>query len=86
MRIRFYRGPMNGKVKKFPTSKGNNVIKVAIPNTKPNWVDVPVDVFTGDIPFTAHKMYNEYYYRKTQHTHPDGSVYFEWDQPKGTKF
>lgn len=25
-------------------------------------------------------------YRRTNHTHPDGSVYFEWDQPRGTKF
>lgn len=25
-------------------------------------------------------------YVRTNHTHPDGSVYFEWDKPKGTKF
>ena len=25
-------------------------------------------------------------YVRTNHTHPDGSIYFEWDKPKGTKF
>jgi hypothetical protein len=25
-------------------------------------------------------------YVRTNHTHPDGSVYFEWDKPKGTKY
>jgi hypothetical protein len=24
-------------------------------------------------------------YVRTNHTHPDGSVYFEWDKPRGTK-
>lgn len=28
----------------------------------------------------------KHHYRRTNHTHPDGSVYFEWDQPRGTKF
>lgn len=84
MKARFYRGPWDGKIKTVPDH--SYTWKVAIANTKPGWMDFPTDGYIGpDTIFPTHKMYNEYIYRRTNHTHPDGSVFFEWDQKKGSR-
>lgn len=83
MKARFYRGPWDGKVKSLAPDTYN--LRVSIPNTKPAWLGVGVDVYLDPDVLPIHKMYNVYIYRRTRHTHPDGSVFFEWDKPKGSK-
>jgi hypothetical protein len=76
VRIRFYRGPMDGKVHEgrddCTVVTVSNMPALAFQNVQPGDYNAPVN------------MKNTNYYR-TPHTHPDGSVFFEWGQPKGTR-
>ena len=80
MKVRFYRGPMDGKVREARDDM--SVIQVQYtPKAKEKYrywnpADnyAPVEVWAQST-----------LYRRTRFVHPDGSVFFEWDKPKGTK-
>lgn len=73
MKVRLYRGPADGKIIDIaPTETSWMIRQLADP--KRLYADDLSDVKTVDA-----------LYVRTKHTHPDGSVYFEWDKPKGTK-
>jgi hypothetical protein len=74
MKVRFYRGPWDGKVKHMADHMID--VRVAVPIN--NYVASSVTSPTAPITI------NQTRYVRTKHTHPDGSVYFEWDQPRGT--
>ena len=77
MKARFYRGPWDGKVRAIADDQ--YLIVVAVDNRKNIPYDWTPPSYVGDLSIRKH------IYRKTRHTHPDGSVFFEWDQPKGSK-
>jgi len=76
MKARFYRGPWNGKVREVRDSESFILVNEFKTNT---WRDMMTANPTSAI------MYNTYRYYRTNHTHPDGSVFFEWDKPPGTR-
>jgi hypothetical protein len=75
MKARFYRGPWDGKVKDLDPSMTR--IVVAHP-PKMSFFD---ELMEPSMPMVIKKTM----YTRTNHTHPDGSVFYEWDQKKGTK-
>lgn len=73
MKARFYRGPWDGKVRYVRDDE--RAIAVAVLGKKNFFFDV--DVYPTDtIQFKTHM------YHRTNHTHPDGSVFFEWSVPR----
>jgi len=76
IKARFYRGPYNGKVLMVKDSE--QTITVAEPNSK-FWVDMSDSTYPPAIGVTQHLYY------RTKHTHPDGSVFYEWYRPKGSR-
>jgi hypothetical protein len=77
MKIRMYRGPMDGKVQFVPPKTVELMtVKAGIPLV---WVKEAKGSLEEVIPMQTYR------YVKTKATHPDGSVYFEWDKPKGTR-
>lgn len=79
MKVRFYRGPMDGKVREVKDNEYTIVVAFRKKNA-PLYMD-PSDNYS-----LVPVAYGKHLYNRTRHTHPDGSVFFEWDQPKGTKF
>ena len=78
MKVRFYRGPMDGKVREVRDSPSMQAIETVYrgsPNTHSVFISAT----------TLQEATKKALYYRTQHTHPDGSVYFEWSKPKGTK-
>lgn len=79
MIARFYRGPWADK-------------KLAVPDDQ-YMIAVPVNNMTNyrsqasfdSLPPYAQIETRTHYYRRTNHTHPDGSVFFEWEKKKGSK-
>ena len=80
MKVRFYRGPWDGKVKHVQDHFTE--IQVALTKPRLTYLDADNPYIDGNMlnygPLTA-------IYRKTRHTHPDGSVFFEWDKKKGSR-
>jgi hypothetical protein len=77
VKARFYRGPWDGKVKHVQDNQYTILINSV--NGSNLFKDYNSPVVTAPITVQTH------IYRRTQHTHPDGSVFFEWDKPRGTK-
>jgi hypothetical protein len=75
MKARLYRGPGAGKI----VSVGDNEQVVIVQNLARN----PMDTYKEKGLLKIETV--ESYYRRTKHTHPDGSVFFEWEKPRGTK-
>jgi hypothetical protein len=75
MIARLYRGPADGK--RFDVPDHQRTILFA---TFPKG---PLFDYGGNAPTVINHTQHEY--RMTRHTHPDGSVYFEWSQPRGTR-
>lgn len=75
MKVRFYRGPLNGHVRMVADHQ--HVIEFARP--------VKFSKKTERVDFEAvlGVRYDRYY--RTRYMHPDGSVFFEWDQPRRKK-
>lgn len=78
MKVRFYRGPWDGKIKHL----GDSMDYIVMATYAGNIYTAAASNLTGPVAMTN----ENHVYRKTRHTHPDGSVYFEWDKPKGTKW
>lgn len=76
MIARFYRGPWNGK-KKVVKDDINNLV-VDYFNSKGVWA-----IDQNDPAIESNTSRHVYY--RTRHTHPDGSVFFEWSKPRGTR-
>lgn len=57
---------------------GEYAITVAEPNEK-FWIDMLPNTHPTAVAVKQHL------YVRTKHTHPDGSVFFEWSRPKGSK-
>jgi len=79
MKVRLYRGPQDGKVLDLDPTETMVVTETLADEL--HMYDWNTD---GTYPTVAPKTVRAHY-RRTQHTHPDGSVYFEWTMPKGTK-
>jgi hypothetical protein len=77
MKARFYRGPWDGKTRTVPDDQ--YLIMVMVDNKKNLYGKLDFPTYVGDLTVRQHV------YRKTRHTHPDGSVFFEWDKKKGTR-
>lgn len=80
MKIRFYRGPLDGKVMHRVLKPGETTIMTARPTN--NFFAATA----ADQPVGTGYALNVETYVKTHHTHPDGSVFFEWNRPRGTRF
>lgn len=72
MKARLYRGPFDGKV---VDAQGTSIKLAFMPD------DLPLTALDPTKPLP----YKIVYYHQTNHTHPDGSVFFEWSEPRGTK-
>ena len=76
MKVRFYRGPMDGKTRLARDDVF--VITTTHLNTKGLWAEDDSDPNL----LTRSSLH---IYRRTPYVHPDGSVFFEWEKPKGTR-
>lgn len=81
MKVRLYRGPQDGKV--YDIDPTQNVIVVSAVADPSNLYQYGVDA--GDTYPMVGLNTVQCFYKRTKHTHPDGSVFFEWDKPRGTK-
>lgn len=79
MKVRFYRGPWDGKTKEVADHE--HVVLVSTMNQK----FLFEELFDSSNPTAVAPTYKTYRYRRTNYMHPDGSVFFEWDKPRGTK-
>lgn len=73
MKVRFYRGPWDRKTALVRDTE--DIVVVASLEGPSVWMADP----------SVSLSLKKYVYRKTKATHPDGSVFFEWDKPRGTK-
>lgn len=79
MKARLYRGPMDGKTLTLAKQEQVILVDQLADELQPyDWSGV-----AANHPITPNVVRLQY--RRTQHTHPDGSVFYEWDQPRGTK-
>lgn len=76
MKVRFYRGPWDGKIRVMK----DTAQEVTVYSNKN-----PMATLWNDSQLNP-EIERLYLYRRTNCTHPDGSVYFEWDRPKGSRF
>jgi hypothetical protein len=77
MKARLYRGPADGKIYIVPENE--LYIKYA---------SVPKNLFFGEYsqgPIETTPTIKTEVYQRTHHTHPDGSVFFEWSKPRRKK-
>ena len=79
MKIRLYRGPADGKV--FHIDYPGNSVAITVPKKmshKQRWE------FVTNQPLYSHEPYPmiKSYYVRTNFRHPDGSVFYEWEQPR----
>lgn len=90
MKVRFYRGPYDGKVRHVDDSAlHRGVIQVA---EKPKladlysgnyWDQVTVNKHTYEMRMLSIQIGHTVY--KAPAMHPDGSVYYEWTKKRGSK-
>jgi hypothetical protein len=73
MKVRLYRGPADGKIVHIPDQENYWLVE--------SLAD-PINYYSDDL---SEIRSIKSVYRRTHHTHPDGSVYFEWDKPKRTR-
>lgn len=76
MKVRFYRGPFHGKTREVRDDQHTVTVSYMRDNS--------VRPFDYTDPMSLMNM-GTTTYSKTRHTHPDGSVYFEWDKPRGSR-
>jgi hypothetical protein len=75
MKARLYRGPFNGKVLIVQDSESSIILAKMKPGARAVWAQ--------DSPVSLTPMpYDNHIYYRTKHTHPDGSVFFEWSRPR----
>lgn len=74
MKARLYRGPSDGKIIDVPNHE-KTIITSHIEDIR----SYPASGYPTQIPVV------NAYYHITPHTHPDGSVFFEWEKPRGAK-
>lgn len=79
MKVRFYRGPWNGRTREVADHE-----YVVIVNTM-NRKTMFEELFNSNNPSAVMPTYKTHRYYRTKHTHPDGSVFFEWDKPKRSR-
>lgn len=79
MKVRFYRGPWDGKTRQVADHE--SMVLVSVVEKKALFEEL----FNSKDPLAVMPSYKTYRYRRTNHTHPDGSVFFEWDKPRGSK-
>lgn len=75
MKVRLYRGPGDGK--KFLVPDNSQYCEIE------SLAEDPRDTWQRDQALTVNTVRSTYV--RTTHTHPDGSVFFEWDRPRGSK-
>lgn len=75
MKIRLYRGPFSGRVYNIRPDDDRILL-----SKQPNHFAARSDRF-GAFPDEPIKV-DYYTYVRTRHSHPDGSIYFEWDKPR----
>jgi hypothetical protein len=80
IKARLYRGPKHGKI----YAVADKEHYVVVYGNRPGTLHLANDSYYPN-QYTLAMNTPKYVYVRTHHTHPDGSVYFEWDKPKGTK-
>jgi len=90
MKIRLYRGPFDGKVIHMSGSL-DSIVMMYRPKYKPGskqwkkyWSEFGVYSNPTEPINEMSMMSQTVRYQRTRHTHPDGAVFYEWDQPRGT--
>jgi len=86
-KIRLYRGPLDGKVlKDSPYFGSSHIVMHYTPRYKrgsKKWYEhrsAQWDNFNTGI--ISPMDYRRVIYRRTNYMHPDGSIFYEWDQPR----
>lgn len=77
MKVRFYRGPANGKV--CEASEPMFSFNVAVLNHKN--LNANANFWNANIEFGSPQHRTARYLRTNFH-HPDGSIFYEWDKPR----
>lgn len=86
MKARFYRGPWDGKVRVVPDNRDR--ILVATTKTKFDYKNDPWEPLVYAEETYSMRMYTITINGRSYTApamHPDGSVYFEWDKPRGSR-
>lgn len=90
MKARLYRGPHDGRVFEVPDDQRTIKLKrkarfsFGLHTSEPGWVTIPTFDDQYEIVYLSWTRYDGSRERVPS-MHPDGSVFFEWSEPRGTR-